>query len=280
MPPRASWKGQLKLSLVSVPVCLYNAISSTTRVSMNQLHKDCNRRLKQQMTCPEHGPVERGDIVKGYEYEKDRYVIFQESDFDAIKLETSKSIEIIQFVDDDELDPIYLESPYFVGPDGPVAEEAFRVIREAMKKSGKVAIGRVIMNNREHAVALQVEDRGFKMTTLRAADEVRGAAPYFEGIRNGDVAKDQLALAEQLIESKSAPLDLAQFRDRYQDALLGLIKSKIEGSEPVIPPEAEAGQVINLMEALKQSVAQAAQKKPPAGSVKQAASKARKPKRA
>ncbi|MCG3125516.1 MAG: Non-homologous end joining protein Ku [Phycisphaerae bacterium] len=282
MPPRASWKGQIRLSLVSFPVCLYNATSGAARISMNQLHRDCHRRLKQQMTCPEHGPVERADIVKGYEYEKDRYVIVEESDLESIKLETTKCIEMTQFIDEDELDPIYSETPYFVAPDGPMAQDAFRVIREAMRRNGKIGIGRVVMAGRENIVSLKVHERGFMLTTLRAADEVRHAAPYMEDIRDGEVDKDQLKLAEQLIESREAPYDPSQLRDRYQDALLAMIKAKIEGSAPVVVQEAEAGRVINLMEALKQSLADAPlRKKPAARSVKTVgARKERKSKRA
>lgn len=271
MPPRATWKGQLKLSLVSIPVCVYNATSSASRVSMNQLHKDCNRRLKQQMVCPEHGNVDRSDIVKGYEYEKDHFVIVEESDLEAIRLETNKTIEIVQFIDADELDAIYLDAPYYIAPDGLVAEEAFRVVREALRASGKIAIGRVVMSSREHMVAIAAFEKGFRMTTLRTAEEVKQSEQFFEHIRDGDIPKNQLALADQLIESISEPLNLATFRDRYQDALLSVIKSKIEGTAPVVAPEAEATQVINLMDALKQSLAkQGTKKKPPAASIKAA----------
>lgn len=281
MPPRATWKGQIKISLVAFPVCLYNATSSASRVSMNQLHKGCHRRLKQQMICPEHGPVERADIEKGYEYEKDKYVIVEESDLESIKLETNKTIEITQFIDSSELNPLFLDAPYFVGPDGPMAEEAFRVIRDALSRSGKVGIGRVVMSNREHAVALRVEQKGFLLTTLRSSEEVRAAEPYFENIRESESPAEQLALAEQLIAARAKPFDAAQFRDRYQDALLTLIKAKIEGSTPVVVQEAEVGKVINLMDALRQSLGDAEPaKKPAAASVKPAEKKEKKAKRA
>ncbi|MFO0840505.1 MAG: Ku protein [Phycisphaerae bacterium] len=283
MPPRASWKGQLKISLVAFPICLYNATSSSSRIGLNQLHKGCNRRLKQQMTCPEHGPVERDDIAKGYEFEKDKYVIIDEADLDKIKLETNRTVEILQFVDAGEIAPIYLDSPYYVAPDGPVAEESFRVIREAIRRGGKVGIGRVVMSGREHAVVLQAEGKGFLLNTLRTADEVRAADPYMEGIRDGEIAADQLALAQQLIQAKSAAFDPSQFRDRYQDALLAIIKAKVEGNQPIVTQEAEVGQVINLMEALKQSLAASAPtpaKKPAAASVDAAPEKRRKTKRA
>src|SRR5262245_17174558 len=271
--PRASWKGQIRLSLVAFPVKLYTAVSSSSRVSFNQLHKNCNKRLKQQMLCPEHGAVERADIVKGYEYDDGKYVVMEDSDFEKVKLETNHTIQITQFIDADELHPLYHESAYFVGPDGPLAEDAFRVIREALRESGKIGLGRVVLSGREQVVALRVEDKGFLLTTLRSREEVRSPTTYFEDIRNGDVPADQLKLAKQLIESHEAELDLTQFTDRYQDSMLEIIRAKIAGSEPVIVQEEEAGKIINLMDALKQSLSQApaAKKKPPAKSVAAAA---------
>lgn len=267
MTPRAYWKGQLRLSLVTFPVKLFNAVSGSNRISLNQLHKDCHQRLKQQMACPTHGPVERDDIVKGYEFEKGKYVVIDDADIEKIKIESQKTIELTQFVDLDEVDPIHHDGYYYVAPDGPVAQDAFRVIREAMRKNNKAAIGRLVLAGREHIVCLRPQDAGFVLTTLRLADEVRSAEPYFEDIKDGPVDPAHLKLAEQLIENATAELDLSQFSDRYQEGLLAVIKAKIAGSEPVIAPEAEVGQVINLMEALKASVAEVAQKKPPAASI-------------
>jgi DNA end-binding protein Ku len=252
--------------LVSLPVRLYNAVSSSSRVSFNQLHSKTHRRLKQQLIEPELGPVDRTDIVKGYEYEKEKYVIVDEADFEKVRLETTRFVDIMQFIDADELDPMYLDNPYYVAPDGPVAEDAFRVIREAMKAKNRVGIGRVVMNGREHIVAIRPQDKGFVMTTLRYASEVRGSETYFEEIREAEVNKAQLQLAEQLIEGMTDKFDPSQFNDRYQDALLEIIKAKIEGAEPIVAPEIETGTVINLMDALKQSLA-AAPKKPPAKSI-------------
>ena len=271
MPPRATWTGQLRISLVAFPVRLYSAVSSASRVSMNQLHKDCGRRLRQQMVCPEHGAVERTDIVKGYEYEKDKYVTIDEADLEKVRLDTTRTIDILRFVSADELDPLYEESAHYVGPDGAMAEEAFRVVREALRQSGKVGIGRVVIAGRERIVALKPQDRGFVLSTLRSAEEVRAAGPYFEGIKDAEISPDQLQLAAQLIESKSASLDISSFQDRYQHSLMEIIKAKIAGAEPVVSPEAEVGQVINLMEALKRSLEQEPVKKPAARSVKTAA---------
>jgi len=281
MAPRASWTGYLRLSLVTIPVRLYNAISSTSKVSLNQLHKNCNLRLRQQMVCPEHGKVEKEDIVKGYEFEKDRYVVVDEADLEKIRLETTKTIDLMQFVDAGELDPIYFNTPYYVAPDGPVAEEGFRILREAMRQANKIAIGQVVISSKEQVVALKVQERGLVLNTLHYAEEIRNSASYFEEIKNGDVDKNQLALAEQLVNSYTTAFDASKFTDRYQNALLEVIKGKIAGSQPVVAQRVEAGKVINLMDALKQSLAQsAAQKKPPAASVKTVAQKEKKRKKA
>lgn len=278
MPPRASWTGHIKCSLVSFPVRIYNAITASSRISFNQLSRKTNNRLRQQMVDPEEGePVDRADIVKGYEYEKDHYVIIDDSDLEKIRLETARVIDLQQFVHAEELDPLYLENPYYVAPDGPVAEEAFRVFREAMKAKKQVGIGRLVLSGREQIVAMGVKDKGFVLTTLRYAAEVRSSTAYFEDIRNGEVSKPNLKLAEQLIASLTRPFDPAKFTDRYQDALMEVIKAKIEGTEPVVAQEVEMGTVINLMEALKQSVA-AAPKKPPAKSIKKTPKKATKKK--
>jgi DNA end-binding protein Ku len=281
MAPRASWTGYLRLSLVTIPVRLYNAISSTSKVSLNQLHKDCNQRLRQQMVCPEHGRVDKENIARGYEFEKDRYVVVEEADLDRIKLETTKTIDIMQFVDAKELDPLYFDTPYYVAPDGPVAEEGFRILREAMRQANKVAIGQVVISNKEHIVAIKPQDKGLVLNTLHYAEEVRNSASYFEEIKTADVEKAQLALAEQLVNSLAGSFDPTNFKDRYQESLLEVIKSKITGSEPVVAQKADMGKVINLMDALKQSLAQTmSQKKPPAESVKTVSQKPKKIKKA
>ena len=276
MVSRATWKGQLQLSLVSFPVRLYNAVHSTSRVTLNQLHKGCHRRLKQQMKCPAHGDVERADIARGYEYEKSKFVVIDETDLQRIRLETTKTIQLVQFIGADELDPIFLDAPYYVAPDGRGAEEVCRVLREAMRESNRVGIGRVVLSSREHSVALQVQEPGLLLTTLRYAHEVRSAAPFFEDLRRGEVEEAPLRLAQQLIEQHTRPFDPTQFTDRYQDSLLEVVTAKIEGSEPILVQEEEVGRVINLMEALEQSLSGAEKKKRPrARTVKRAA--ARKP---
>jgi DNA end-binding protein Ku len=264
MPPRATWKGHVKLSLVSFAVRVYNATGSASKISLNQLHKGCNQRLRQKLVCPEHGDVEKSEIVKGYEFEKGRYVVVDPEDLERIQLETTKTIE------------------NYVAPDGPVAEEAFRVIRDAMRKVNKIGIGRFVVGGKEQLVALDVEGRGLLMTTLRSAAEVRGSDAYFEDIPNGAIDGKQLELAEELIKGRTAELDTSTFVDRYQEAMLGVIKAKVEGKEPQIVEEVEMANPLSFMDALEASLGRAAaekkktRKKPPAGSVKKTARQVRK----
>jgi DNA end-binding protein Ku len=257
MAPRAMWTGQLRLSLVSFGVRLYAATESASRVSMNQLHRDCNQRVRNQLVCPTHGPVNRDEIVKGYEYEKDSYVIIEPSDLEAIRLKSSKVIELVQFVDVDEIDPLYVNAPYFLGPDGPVAEEAFRVIREAMQKAGKVGVGKVVMHGRENIVALNVHGKGFLLSTLRYASEVRSGDQYFADVKDGKIAKEQIDLAASIIKSKTAKFDPAAFKDLYKDAFFEIVKQKADGEAPVLVEDDAAPKTYNFMDALKQSVADA-----------------------
>ena len=264
---RASWSGYLRLSLITIPVRLFNAISSADKIALNQLHKGCNSRLKQKMVCPTHGEVDREQIVKGYEYEKENYVVVEDQDLKAIRLETTKIIELVSFASASQVDSIFFDAPYYVSPDGPVAEEGFRVLREAMRELDRVAIGRVVLSGREHIVALGVQEKGLRMSTLRYASEIKAAAPYFEEIKNGNVNAAQLGLAKQLVEQFTTDFKPEEFTDRYRDALMDVIKAKIAGA-PVVAQEVKVGKVVNLMEALKQSLANSqAVKKPPAESV-------------
>jgi DNA end-binding protein Ku len=274
MAPRASWKGYLKLSLVSCPVRLYNASSSSERVSFNLLHKDTHNRVQMKPVDPELGQVERGDLVKGYQYEKGQYVILEEEDFEKVRIESTETISIEAFVDRDAVDVTYYDAPYYLAPDGAMAEETFVVIREAMKKTGKAAIARLVLSSRERIVSIDVRDRGMLVMTLRNPKEVRGHSAYFESIPADGVDKDMLKMAEQLIKQKTAEFDPEQYTDRYEDALMELIKAKIGGQEPVIAAAPERGKVINLMDALKKSLEDA---KPAAPSKSRKPAVARKP---
>jgi len=264
MAPRSSWKGHLKLSLVSCPVRLFNATSRSEKVAFNLLHKDTHNRIQMKPHDPELGAVERSDLVKGYEYEKDQYVVFSEEDFDKVQIDSSKAIVVEKFVDAKDVDPIYFDQPYYLAPDGAVAEETFRVIQHAMRDKDKVALSRIVLSNRERLIALSCRDQGFLMMTLRTADEVRPAEDYFTDIKDEEPEPEMLELAERLIEQKSGKFDPSEFKDRYQDAVIEMVKAKVKGQEPVIATAPERGKVINLMDALRQSLDDS--RKPPAQS--------------
>ncbi len=268
MAPRASWKGYLKLSLVSCPVRLYNATSSSEKIAFNLLHKDTHNRVAMKPVDPELGQVERSDLVKGYQYEKNQYVIIDEEDFEKVRIETTETINIEAFVDHDDVDPIYNDSPYYLAPDGPMAEETFAVLREAMTKMGKTAIAKVVLTNRERLVSISPRDKGMLLQTLRTGQEVRSASAYFEDIHSDGVDKEMLELAEKLIEQKTRDFSPAEFVDRYEVGLMEIIKAKIKGETPVVAAAPERGKVINLMDALKKSLAD---EKPPAKSKTQKA---------
>jgi len=275
MAPRAYWTGNIKISLVSFGVRLYNAVSEAEKVRLNQVHKACNSRIKMPTTCPIHGQVERSEIAKAYEFEKDKYVIIEQEELDAIKLRSEKTIELTKFVPADAVQEVYLDSTFYVAPDGPVAEEPFRVFREALGKTNTAGIGKLTLAGRERPILLRTGGKGFALSTLHAANEVRNAEPYFEEIRDGKVNPDYMQLATGLIKSKLGGFDPSEFRDRYQDALVELVKAKVAGQEPVIIQEEETPVTFNFAEALRQSLAgepakpaakAVASKKPPAKS--------------
>lgn len=265
MAGRAYWKGFLKLSLVACPVKLYSATASTaSRVSFNMIHKDTKNRVQMRYHDPEVGEVDRADLVKGYQFEKDKYVIVEPDELDAIEIESSKTIDIDGFVDAADIDPLFLDAPYFVAPDGPVAEETYAVILEAMKQAKKAALARIVLNGRERLVTIQARDKGFVMTTLRAGKEVRDGEDVFEDL-NAKVTDDMLNMAKQIISQKSAKFAPKEFEDRYEQALLTLVRSKVAGGDPIITKAPERGNVINLMDALRRSIEE--ERRPPAPSL-------------
>jgi DNA end-binding protein Ku len=263
MAPRASWKGYLKLSLVSCPVRLYPATSANERIRFNQLHKDTHNRINMKPVDPELGLVERSDLVKGYEYEDKKYIILSDEDLEAVKLETNHTMSIEAFVDEDEVDVIYQDTPYYLAPDGAMAEETFTVLREAMRAAGKVAVARLVLSSRERMVTIGPRDRGMFVSTLRGPGEVRSTSAYFDDIPDAAPDKEMLELAEALIKQKTTAFDPAAYEDRYEAALKAMIKEKLKGHKPIIAAAPERGNVVNLMDALKQSLSQA---KPPAPS--------------
>ncbi|MBL8668891.1 MAG: Ku protein [Rhodospirillales bacterium] len=252
--PRATWKGHLRLSLVSCPVRLYTATTESTRLSFHLLHKDTHNRIRMQPKDPEIGDVDRADLVKGYEYDKDRYVVLTDQDFDQVRIESTDTLVIDSFADETDVDELYLDRPYYLAPDGKVAQETFRVIHQAMQDKGKVAISRLVIGGRERLMILYPRDKGFVVTTLRTDAEVRDASLYFGDIAEGPVDADMLALASQLIDQKAGSFDPATFHDHYEDALREMVEAKLKGEAPVIAKAPERGKVINLMDALRQSL--------------------------
>jgi len=273
MAGRASWKGYLKLSLVSCPVKLFPATSASAgKISFNLLHKDTLNRVQQKYHDPELGEIDRADLVKGYQFEKDRYVVVTSEELDELEIESSKTVDIEGFVDAGDVDPIYQDSTYYLAPDGPVAEETFGVILEAMKVSRKTAVARIVLAGRERLVTLQPVDNGFRLVTLRSAKEVRAADTVLDKL-NVKIPKDALQMAEMIIAQKPMTFDPETFEDRYETALVTLVQSKIHGGQPVIAKAPERGNVINLMDALKRSIEE--ERRPPAPSLAKPAASAK-----
>ena len=267
MAPRAYWKGYLKLSLVSCPIALYPASSSTERVSFNRVNKKTGNRLKQQMVDAESGePVERDDIGRGYEYAKGQYVMVEDEELAKIKIESTHTIEIDSFVPRAEIDDRYLDSPYYIAPTDQVGQEAFSVIRDAMREKEMVGLGRVVLTRREHVVLLEPFDKGLLATTLRYAYEIRDQKDYFEDIPELKLPAEMLKLASHIVDTKAGHFDPKKFEDHYETALVSLLKSKQAGLPVTTIGEEEAApRVINLMDALKASI-EAGAKKPAAAS--------------
>jgi len=272
--PRASWSGFLRLSLVSCPVSLVPATTEAKRVRFNQLNSKTGNRVQQQLIDSKTGEiVDRDEIVKGYEHDRGRYITIDDDELKALQIESSKIIDLDRFVDRDEVDPVYLDTPYYVYPDGELAAQTFRVIGEAMARKNKVGLGRVTISSRERPVLVEPRDNGLLMSTIRSSDEVRPAE--FGPQAKGEIDADMVAIAESIIERRSGAFDPADFRDRYQDALRELVAEKTKG-QVVTPREvAEPPKVINLMDALKRSLAQ--EEKEPAPAKEAAAKSTRAP---
>ena len=261
-PARPYWTGYLKLSLVTIAVRLYTATTERERIRFHQIHEPSGERVRQQLVVPGLGPVERDDIVKGYEYEKGRYVTVDPDDLKRLRLETTDTIDIVEFVED--IDPIYFDSPYYLVPDGSVAEEGYRVIREALRDSGKIAVGQLVINGQERVIAIRPLGTGLFGNSLRYEDEIRKSEDYFRSIAEGGADEDQLAIMEQIIARRTREFDPGRFVDHYQAAVRELIDEKLQGKLPAKTPERKPAQVINLMDALKRSLAEeeAAAEKP------------------
>ena len=279
MAARSTWKGYLKISLVNIPIKVFPATDAGATLSFNQLHGECQTRIQQKRWCPHcEREVPNTEIVKGYEFEKGRYVVMEEEDIEKVRVESTRVINLEKFTDDTAVDPIYLERPYYLAPDGPVARDAFAVIREGMK--GKIGIGKVALYGREYLIKVQPRERGLIMYTLRHASEIRSMDAIDELADVPEQVKPQeVALARQVMGTFEGELDFATYRDEYQEGLREIIDAKVAGRE-IVAPEVEAPpKVVNLMDALRRSLDSiSATKKKPVSA--QAAPKAVQKKRA
>lgn len=261
MATRPTWQGYLRLSLVSCPVALYTATSRSGEVHFNMLHKETHNRIRMIPTDPEEGPVDRSDIVKGYEIEKGRYVMVTDQEIKNVRLETTRSLDIERFVAEDEIDRLYWNDPYYLAPDGEMAVEAFSVIREAMRKAGKVALGRLVMHQRERLMALEPRDRGILAYTLRNHREVRPPAEVFGDIPRATPDPKMVEIAAKIIEQQEGDFEPSAFKDRYEEALRALIREKEKGHTVEAPEEPREAEVIDLMEALRRSLGQGGERR-------------------
>ncbi len=274
MAARPTWQGHLKLSLVTCPVALYTATSASSHVAFHLINPDTNNRIRMVPTDPDTGPVERSDLVKGYEVSKDEYVLFDDADFDKVKLESTRTIDIGQFVDEDEIDRLYWDDPFFVVPESGVGAEAFAVIRDAMKAAGKIAIGCLVLRNRERQIALEVRGKGLVAYTLRPHEEVRDADDFFDDIAAVKADKDMVEIATRIIGQKQADFDPSGFKDGYDDALREMIKAKQKGGKGVVTAEEpDDTNVVDLMAALRNSLKGSAPGGPRTAPAKKAAAK-------
>jgi len=262
-PPAASagrslWTGNLRLALVSIPVQLVSAVKTGARLAFHQIDSKSHKRIRYEKTAPGIGRVEAENIVKGFEISKGNYVLISEDDLDKVKIAAKRTIDLVQFVDHCEVDPIYFDKPYYVIADGKLAEEAYAVLRDALRATGKMGLGQLVMRGREYVVALKPCGRGLMLETLRFADEVRENAPFFADAEGATTDAELLDLARNLIKRKTKKFDPEQFHDHYTEALRQLIEAKAKHLVPVDEDTGEAeqerGNVIDLVEALRSSV--------------------------
>ncbi|MDO1560159.1 Ku protein [Brevundimonas sp. 2R-24] len=254
MAARPSWQGHLKLSLVTCPVALYTATTSANDIRFHLINPETNNRIRLVPTDPDTGPVERSDLVKGYEVERDEYVLFQPEDFEKVRLESTRTITIDRFVDEADIDRLYWDDPFFVTPDAKGDIDAFVVIREAMKTSGKVALGTLVLRGKERQLAIEVRGKGLIAYTLRARDEVKSADEFFDDIPDAKPDKDMVEIAKRILGQKEGPFDPEQFVDRYDEALREMIEAKRKGERIVSAPEPDDTNVVDLMAALRASL--------------------------
>src|SRR3990170_823939 len=257
MAPRAFWTGHLRLSLVTIPVRLYPATSSERRIELHQIHEPSGQRIRYQKVAPGVGPVEAEEITKGYEYEKGKYVLIDQKEIDELKLPAKQTIELVRFVDDEAIDARFYETPYYLLPDGDMADEGYVIIQKALKDTGKVGVGQFILRGHGNIVAIKPFGKGLMLEVLRHANEVRSAEPLFKEIAEVKVDKEALDLAKELIKRKAGKFEPEQLKDAYSEAVWELIHAKLEDRAPEIVTEMPgSAKVINIMDALKKSVQQ------------------------
>lgn len=278
MAPRAYWKGYLKLSLVSCPVALFPASSEREKIRFHQINKATGNRIKYRKVDAEtEDEVDASDIIKGYEVGKGEYIELEPEELEAVAIESTRTLDIDEFVPKKEIDEIYLNNPYYIVPDGEVGQQAFAVIREAIRKEGMVALGRVVFTSREHVIALEPRGKGLLGITLRYAYEIRKEDQYFDDIENEKIPKDMMELASHIVETKSGHFNPKKFEDHYEEALKELLKKKQAGEKIEAPKEREPAKVINLMDALRRSVsserAAGGRRKPPRSSAQRRTAK-------
>ncbi|MEO6579642.1 MAG: Ku protein [Sphingomicrobium sp.] len=279
MAARPSWRGQIRLALVSIPVEIFPATKAGRSIAFHQVHEPSGKRVKYEKVVPGIGPVDRDEILKGYEVEKGEYVLLDPEEIEKVKLESRKTLELTQFVDLSDIDPIYYDKPYYVVPADDLAEEAFIVVREALRQAKKVGIGQLAMRGQEYVVSLKACGRGMVLETLRYADEVNKASSYFRDIGDAKPDPDLLDLAGTLIEKKASAFDASEFENRYIEALKSLIAEKIKkkGKRVIQDDSSEApakgSNVIDLMAALKKSIDSGDRAPPKKATAKKAAPK-------
>jgi DNA end-binding protein Ku len=257
MAARAYWTGQLRLSLVTIPIRLYPATSTEKRIELHQIHEPSGKRIRYQKVAPGIGVVENEEITKGFEYEKGKYVLLNQDEIDKLKLEAKQTIELVRFVDRGDIDARYFEKPYYLLPDGDVAEEGYVVVQKALAETEKVGLGQLILRGQGNIVAIQAMGRGLLLEVLRHANEIRSADAFFKEVPELKVDKEALDLARELIKRKAGKFEPAQFKDEYNEAMWELIHAKLEHREPeFVVEEQPTAKVINIMDALKKSVQQ------------------------
>ena len=257
MAPRAFWTGHLRLSLVNIPVKLYPATSSERRIELHQIHEPTGKRIRYQKVAPGVGPVENEEIIKGYEYEKGKYVLIDPKEIDDLKLEAKQTIELVRFVDEDAIDDRYYETPYYLLPDGELADEGYTIVQKALKDTGKIGVGQFILRGHGNIVAIKPFGKGLILEVLRHANEIRAAEPIFKEIAETKIDKEALDLANELIKRKSGKFEPEDFKDQYNEAVWELINAKLEKRAPEIATEVPGtAKVVNIMDALKKSVQQ------------------------